>query len=262
MATRSRSGRQAGAKAALMVHISIRVARVNRLLRKTFSGKAPGQRRVRGRQSTPMKASGTLEIASVARLADLEPATRQEARLDQAQALDRFLADVEKRAFRIAQMAVRDRDDALDIVQGAMLRLARSYGQRPSEEWRPLFYRILYNGIRDWQRRSSVRSRIFSIWPSGSREDDEAAGDPYEHVADNLPEPSRRLMADEAMERLERAVAALPARQREAFVLRCLEGMDVAQTAIAMGCSEGSVKTHYFRALNALREQLKEVWGP
>jgi RNA polymerase sigma-70 factor (ECF subfamily) len=209
-----------------------------------------------------MKGSGTLEFAPVARLADLEPATRQEARLDQARALDRFLADVEKRAFRIAQMAVRDRDDALDIVQGAMLRLARSYGQRPSEEWKPLFYRILYNGIRDWQRRSNVRSRIFSVWPSGSRDDDEGAQDPYERVADNLPEPSRRVMAGEAMERLEAAVAALPTRQREAFMLRCLEGMDVAETALAMGCSEGSVKTHYFRALSALREQLGEVWGP
>jgi len=217
---------------------------------------------MRGRQSTPMKGSGTLEIESVARLADIEPATRQEARLDQARALDRFLAEVEKRAFRIAQMAVRDRDDALDIVQGAMLRLARSYGQRPSEEWKPLFYRILYNGIRDWQRRSSVRSRIFSVWPSGSRDDDDAPGDPYEHVADSLPDPVRRLMADEAMERLETAVAALPTRQREAFMLRCLEGMDVTQTATAMGCSEGSVKTHYFRALNALRAQLGEVWGP
>jgi len=217
---------------------------------------------VRGRQSTPMKGSGTCDFAAVARLADVEPTAREEVRLDQARALDRFLADVEKRAFRIAQMAVRDRDDALDIVQGAMLRLARSYGQRPSEEWKPLFYRILYNGIRDWQRRTSVRSRIFSVWPSRSRDDEETPGDPYEHVADNLPEPSRQLMVGEAMERLESAVARLPTRQREAFVLRCLEGMDVAQTATAMGCSEGSVKTHYFRALNALRSQLGEVWGP
>ena len=208
-----------------------------------------------------MKASGTLDFASVARLADAEPATQEEARLEQARALDRFLAGVEKRAFRIAQMAVRDRDDALDIVQGAMLRLARNYGQRPSEEWKPLFYRILYNGIRDWQRRSSVRSRIFSIWPAGSRDDDDAPPDPYEHVADGLPEPSQRLMADEAMQKLEQAVEALPQRQREAFVLRCLEGLDVAETAHAMGCSEGSVKTHYFRALNSLRAQLGEVWG-
>jgi len=208
-----------------------------------------------------MKGFGSLGIASVTRLADAEPATQQEARLEQARALDRFLAGVEKRAFRIAQMAVRDRDDALDIVQGAMLRLARSYGQRPSEEWKPLFYRILYNGIRDWQRRSTVRSRIFSIWPSRSRGDEDEPTDPYEHVADQSPEPSQRLMADEAMQRLEKAVEALPARQREAFVLRCLEGMDVAQTANSMGCSEGSVKTHYFRALNTLRQQLGEAWG-
>lgn len=209
-----------------------------------------------------MKGFGSLEIASIERLTDAEPVTQQEARLEQARALDRFLADVEKRAFRIAQMAVRDRDDALDIVQGAMLRLARNYGQRPSEEWKPLFYRILYNGIRDWQRRSAVRSRIFSLWPPGSRSDDEEPADPYEHVADQLPEPSARLMADEAMQKLETAVETLPARQREAFVLRCLEGLDVAQTAAAMGCSEGSVKTHYFRALNTLRQQLGEAWGP
>jgi len=81
----------------------------------------------------------------------------EETTLESAPTLDRFLASVERRAFRIAQMAVRDRDEALDIVQGAMLRLARGYARRPSEEWKPLFYRILYNGNRDWQRRSAVR---------------------------------------------------------------------------------------------------------
>ena len=185
---------------------------------------------------------------------------QEETRLEQSQALDAFLASVERQAFRIAQMSVRDRDDALDVVQGAMLRLAQSYGRRPSDEWKPLFYRILYNGIRDWQRRRSVRSRIFGFLPSGPRDTDEEVPDPLEHVTDGAPEPGRRLMAEEALQRLEQVFRTLPRRQQEAFSLRCLEGMDVSQTAQAMGCSEGSVKTHYFRALNTLRGQLGEVW--
>lgn len=207
-----------------------------------------------------MASSASLDFTTLARLAEAEPPATEERSLDSATTLDRFLAGVERRAFRIAQMAVRDRDDALDIVQGAMLRLARSYGQRPSEEWRPLFFRILYNGIRDFQRRRTVRSRLFGFLPGSFAEDDEAQADPFERVADPGPDPVRRLMADEAMQRLETALAELPARQQQAFVLRCLEGMDVAATAAAMGCAEGSVKTHYFRALQALRAQLGEVW--
>jgi RNA polymerase sigma-70 factor (ECF subfamily) len=191
--------------------------------------------------------------------ADTRCAAR-EASLEQTTDLNRFLAGVERSAFRIAEMAVRDRDDALDIVQGAMLRLARSYGARPSEEWKPLFYRILYNGIRDSQRRRKVRSRIFGFFPGQRLDDDSDAEDPLGRVADAGPDPSQRVMAGEAMRRLETALAELPARQQEAFALRCLEGMDVAETATAMGCSEGSVKTHYFRALHTLRERLGEVW--
>ena len=183
-----------------------------------------------------------------------------EASLEQTTDLNRFLAGVERSALRIAEMAVRDRDDALDIVQGAMLRLARSYGRRPSGEWKPLFYRILYNGIRDSQRRRKVRSRIFGFFPGQRQDEDGEVEDPLDRVADAGPDPSQRVMAGEAMQRLEKALAELPARQQEAFALRCLEGMDVAETATAMGCSEGSVKTHYFRALHTLRERLGEVW--
>jgi RNA polymerase sigma-70 factor (ECF subfamily) len=207
-----------------------------------------------------MMLSGTLDLAFDLRLADAGSTPREESVLQQSRALDRFLAGVERRAFRIAQMQLRNEDDALDVVQGAMLRLARSYGQRPAEEWQPLFYRILYNGIRDAQRRRTVRSRIFSLWPGSGRDDGEEAADPFENVADGGPDPSRQLMAAEAMEKLEVALGQLPARQQEAFTLRCLEGLDVASTATAMGCSEGSVKTHYFRALQTLRAQLGEVW--
>ena len=206
-----------------------------------------------------MNASASLEFATLARLADAGRDGAEDTALSSAASLDRVLASVERRAFRIAQMALRDRDDALDVVQGAMLRLARNYARRPSEEWRPLFYRILYNGIRDAQRRRTVRSRLFGLLPGAARDGDEDHADPFERVPDPAPDPSRQAMNDEAMQRLETALQRLPPRQQQAFALRCLEGMDVAEAAAAMGCAEGSVKTHYFRALQALRAQLSEV---
>ena len=184
-----------------------------------------------------------------------------EDRLDatQVRELDRFLAGVERRAFRIAQCALRDSDDAQDVLQVAMLRLTQSYGSRPVAEWKPLFYRILYNGIRDLQRRHGVRRRFFGLLSGAARPDDDAGEDSLERVPDSAPGPLQQLATDEAMRHLDRAMRRLPARQLEAFSLRCLEGLDVAATAVAMGCSEGSVKTHYFRALQALRAELAEV---
>ncbi len=180
--------------------------------------------------------------------------------LEQTRELDRFLAEIERRAFRMAQVALRDPDDAMDVVQDAMLKLARSYAGRPSAEWRPLFYRILQNGIRDLQRRRSVRKR-FMVWLPGPREDpDNEAQDPLDNVADGGTPVPEQLMQAEAMQQLEASLRGLPARQREAFMLRNFEGLDVAETASAMGCSEGSVKTHYSRAVHTLREQLGEVW--
>jgi RNA polymerase sigma-70 factor (ECF subfamily) len=180
--------------------------------------------------------------------------------LEQTRELDKFLGEIERRAFRMAQVALRDPDDAMDAVQDAMLKLARNYAARPSTEWRPLFYRILENGIRDLQRRRSVRNR-FMVWLPGPKEDpDNEAQDPLDNVADGGTPVPERLMQDEAMEKLESSLRELPARQREAFMLRNFEGLDVAETASAMGCSEGSVKTHYSRAVHTLREQLGEVW--
>ena len=177
--------------------------------------------------------------------------------LDRTRELDRFLLDVEKRAFRIARIAVRHDDDALDIVQDSMLQLARRYGQRSTEEWRPLFFRILQNRIRDCLRRRKVRSKLLG-WLPGRADDDDS--DPYEAVADAAPLPAQRLATDQAMQRLEQALRGLPARQQEAFMLRNFEGLDVAETARAMSCSEGSVKTHYSRAVHTLRERLGDTW--
>ena len=175
-----------------------------------------------------------------------------------SRALDQFLASVEQRAFKIARLGLRDDDDALDAVQDAMMKLVHSYGARPEEEWRPLFYRILTNRVRDLQRRRTVRGRIMAWMPVRDAEDDEEL-DPIAQAPSQEAGPAKRLELDEAIGVLEMAVADLPARQQQAFLLRNLEGLDVSETASAMGCSEGSVKTHYFRALASLRARLGDV---
>ena len=176
-----------------------------------------------------------------------------------SRALNQFLAGVELKAFKIAQAALRNEDDALDAVQDAMLQLARAYAGRPAEEWKPLFYRILENRIRDMQRRRTVRGRVLAWVPFRGDEDDEEP-DPIAQAPSPEPQPVRRLELDEAVGALEKALGTLPRRQQQAFLLRALEGLDVAATAAAMGCSEGSVKTHYFRAVQALRAQLGDLY--
>jgi RNA polymerase sigma factor (sigma-70 family) len=173
------------------------------------------------------------------------------------QTLNCFLAEVERKAFRMAQMALRHDEDALDAVQDAMLQLARRYSSRPSAEWRPLFYRILENRIRDLQRRRTVRGRIMA-WVPWRGDAEETEADPVERAPDPAPGPAAQGEGGQIGTALQHAISLLPARQREAFLLRNLEGLDVAETARAMGCSEGSVKTHYSRAVHSLREQLSE----
>lgn len=169
--------------------------------------------------------------------------------------LDAFLVQVERRAYRMALIATRHRDDALDIVQDAMFKLVRSYAHKPEAEWPPLFYRVLQTCILDWSRRRKVRN----LWQRVLGEHDEEAEDPFMQVADSATAmPDHRVAQSAAMDALERALAQLPLRQHQAFLLRVWEGLDTAQTARAMGCSEGSVKTHYSRAVHALRELLEE----
>jgi RNA polymerase sigma-70 factor, ECF subfamily len=180
----------------------------------------------------------------------------REGTLDSGVAIEAFLREVESRAYRIAVMNLRDRDEAFDVVQDAMIRLVRRYSGRPSTEWRPLFYRILQNRIRDVQRRRSVRSRVLSFFGGTASEDER---DPLLTApGPRTDDPLERVAAGDAMQALEQALERLPARQREAFMLRNFEGLDVLQTAAAMRCTEGSVKTHYSRAVHRLRELLKE----
>ncbi len=180
-----------------------------------------------------------------------EAATREQDRQ-----LNAFLAGVERRALRIAEIGTGDRDEAMDLVQDAMMRLVRSYGQRPEQEWAPLFFRILTNRIRDSQRRRTVRRRVLAWFGDGDREE---RPDPIAEAPDPAGAgPAEDLEMRQTMAVLETAIRELPARQQEAFMLRNFEGLDVADTAAAMGCSEGSVKTHYSRAVHALRARLDE----
>lgn len=157
----------------------------------------------------------------------------------------------------MAYLATGCEDDALDVVQDGMLDFVRLYAAKPSAEWRPLFHRVLQSRITDWHRRTSVRNR-FRSWFGGSGHEGDPP-DPVETFADPRGEtPASELLNRELGERLESGIRQLPLRQQQAFMLRAWEGLDVAQTAVAMKCSEGSVKTHYFRAVNALRNVLEE----
>ena len=170
--------------------------------------------------------------------------------------LDAFLAQVERRAFRMAELQLRHREDAMDAVQDAMLRLVRHYRDKPAAEWAPLFWGILRRRVVDLQRRRKVRSIVVG-WLGGGRDDD---GDelPAWEPADPGQDPLGRLHDVQSYADMTAAVRQLPTRQREAFMLRMLEGLDVAETARAMGCSEGSVKTHLSRAMHHLRDQLED----
>lgn len=167
------------------------------------------------------------------------------------QAINSFLENEERRAFRIAQISTGSVDEALDIIQDAMIKFVEKYSHKPESEWKPLFYRIVNSRITDWYRRRKVKAGVLyftgvdaSLEPGVSR----------------VPGPERQLHTDSAIERLEFALRMLPLRQQQAVMHRLWDGMDTRDTAIAMGISMGSVKTHYSRALKALQEQLGDHW--
>ena len=174
--------------------------------------------------------------------------------------LSDFLAASERRAFKQAMFAVRNEETALDIVQDSMMKLAEKYGDRPAEEFPMLFQRIIQNTIRDYYRRSKVRSLWTTLLSSFSSEDEDY--DPLETLVVESESytpntPHGELEQSQVLEIIEKEIKLLPARQREAFLMRYWEDMDVAETASAMGCSEGSVKTHCSRATHTLAAALK-----
>ena len=179
------------------------------------------------------------------------------------QELSEFLKSVEKRAFKRSVYHVRNEEAALDIVQDSMLKLAEHYGDKPTSELPMLFQRILSNCTLDWFRRQKTRNALFSSMSNfdGPGED----GTEFDLLEAYIgPDNGERAESAEDLTRraqifkgIEEEIEALPARQREAFLMRYWEEMDVAETAAAMGCSEGSVKTHCFRAVQTLGKALK-----
>lgn len=182
---------------------------------------------------------------------------RKDAKLATHKELSDFLTGVERRAYRTALYAVRDEEAALDIVQDAMLKLTERYGDRPAAELPLVFSRILQNATTDHFRRSKVRNtwtRLFSSFFSKEDDDEqdvlEMLGN--QQVTPRGPTPESEVDQQQTLAIIEAALEKLPARQREAFLLRYWEELDVAETAAVMGCSEGSVKTHCSRAVHAL----------
>ena len=176
--------------------------------------------------------------------------------------LSEFLASTERRAYKQALFAVRDEHVALDIVQDAMLKLAEKYGDKPLAELPMLFQRILQNTIRDFYRRQKVRSMWTTLMSSLIPQHDQDDIDPLESLQDDnnnsqSPRPDAALAQSQLLVIIELELAKLPARQREAFLLRYWEDMDTAETAAVMGCSEGSVKTHCSRATHTLAAALR-----
>lgn len=178
------------------------------------------------------------------------------------QELSDFLAQVERRAFKQTAYAVRDDHAALDIVQDSMMKLSEKYADKPVTEYPMLFQRILQNTTKDFWRRQKVRNTWTSLFSSFSSGQDDDESDPLEILAgdpdNDNDEPEAKLERSQTLAIIEEAIKKLPSRQREAFILRYWEDMDVAETATSMGCSQGSVKTHCSRAVHALALVLKK----
>ena len=178
------------------------------------------------------------------------------------QELSDFLKGVERRAFKRTVYHVRDEEAALDIVQDSMMKLAEHYGDKPPNEIPLLFQRILSNCTLDWFRRQKTRRALFSNMSDFETIADDGEFDLLEHFTVNSDTRESESAEDttrraQIFHQIEEQIAALPGRQREAFLMRYWEEMDVAETAAAMGCSEGSVKTHCSRAVHALSKALK-----
>jgi len=190
------------------------------------------------------------------------PSPNNEGPLASRSELSTFLQGIERRAFKQAVFAVREEEAALDIVQDAMLRLAEKYGARPAAELPLLFHRIMQNAIRDWFRRQKVRSlwtTLLSSLSPGREEDEPDPLETLEHGADSNAEEAPAVLFErsQVLEIIEQELARLPERQRQAFIMRYWDELDVAETARVMGCSEGSVKTHCSRAAHTLAVALK-----
>lgn len=187
----------------------------------------------------------------------ISPDIERQSTLEPTRTLDDFFTAVERRALRMAEIATGNHEDAFDILQDSMVKMVQKYASENPDEWTPLFYRILQNRIRDWYRREAIRNR-FRVWFGNNTENET---DPLQDIPDTgSPGPEQALLKQNSMNMLEIAIRKLPLRQQQVFMLRTFEEFDVKETAQMMNCSEGSVKTHYSRAVHALRRQLGDDW--
>ena len=172
--------------------------------------------------------------------------------------LNDFLLAVQSRALRMAELGTRNPADALDVVQEAMCAFARSYSAKPFGEWKPLFFAVLDSKLTDFYRRRSVRTKFFGLLRGRASDlDDDVPEQAIDAPVSEHLLPDASAFNAQTSVAITKALQQLPGRQRQAFLLRIWEGLDTADTARAMRCSEGSVKTHLFRACAALRTQLE-----
>jgi len=171
--------------------------------------------------------------------------------------LDQFLKDIEKRAFRMAQLATQCEADALDIVQETMIRLVTKYAHKDPEEWRALFFKILENRILDWHRKQQLIKKIF-FWRKPTHDTSEN-DDRSSELVDHHQDVESQLISEQLGEHLLSCITALPLQQQQCFILRSWEGLSIKDTATAMNINENSVKTHYSRAVSKLKHLQDEL---
>jgi RNA polymerase sigma-70 factor, ECF subfamily len=172
------------------------------------------------------------------------------------QQLDQFLARFESEAYKLSFVITQNREDALEVVQDSMLKLVHKYSHKSVDEWRLLFFRILQNRLRDYQRRKQFR-QLFHLYPTKAQETE----DEVEQFKDPNPEsPESSLHSENALDTIQQALGQLPLRQQQVFLLRAWQEFSTKEVAFALSISEGSVKTHYKRAIDQLRSQLGEQY--
>jgi len=172
--------------------------------------------------------------------------------------MEDFFRSIERQAYRMALFACHNHDDALDLVQDSMCQFVSKYSRKPQADWKALFYKILQNKIRDYYRKESVRSR-WRVW--FSKPTDGETSDPLEIQRDIKEiDPEQMTQHKQAFYQLQQELKQLSLKQQQVFILRAWEGLSIGETALAMRCSEGTVKTHYFRATDRLKAKLGEHW--
>ena len=175
--------------------------------------------------------------------------------------LEEFLKFIERRAFHMARISTNNVDDAHDIVQDTMYKLVEKYADKAPADWKPLFYTILHSKTTDYYRRNAIRDKVFPWRKPNSNESDDYL-EPLINLSTSAgtDDPDIMLVRSERLQQLTSAIKQLPLRQQQAFMFRAWEGLSTLQTATAMGCTEGSVKTHYSRAMKRLRALLGDYY--